>query len=53
MLVLKGRYARNALPHNFNIDVFKCDKNKFYNEFKIKIDSCGVTFDSNDCWNLP
>ena len=24
---VKGRCARDALPHTFNIGVFKCDKN--------------------------
>ena len=46
--VVKGRCARDAIPHTFNIDLFECGKNNstklklIYNEFGNLIDS--VTF---------
>ena len=52
-----GRCARDALPHTFNIGMFKCDNfttiKYIYNEFDILIDSCDVAFDISNWWNLP
>ena len=50
-LNVKGRYARDALPHAFNIGVFKSVKmnsatrKQFCNETNI-IEGCNVAFDN-------
>ena len=55
----KGRCAREALPHAFDIGVFKCGKSNpttikhIYNEAEILNESCDVAFDSNNWWNPP
>ena len=55
----KGRCAREALPHAFDIGVFEYGKSNsttikhIYNESENLNDSCDVTFDSNNWWNLP
>ena len=52
--VVKGRWARDVLPHSFNINVFETIKNNsttiklIYNESAKFIDNCDVDFDSND-----
>ena len=57
--VVKGRCAGEALPHAFNIGVFKyCERNPttikhIYDESENLNESCDVTFDSNNWWNLP
>ena len=54
MPVVKGRCARDALPHTFDIGVFKCGKIDFTTIKHINhksgnlIDSCNGIFDSND-----
>ena len=56
--VVKGRRARDALPHVFHIGVFKFVKAIFtaikhiYKEYANIIEDCYVVFDSNDCWNF-
>ena len=55
----KGRCAREALPHAFNIGVFEYGKSNpttikhIYNESDNFNESCHVAFDNNSCWNLP
>ena len=50
--VVKGRCAREALPHAFNIGVLKYDKSNpttikhIYNESENLNESCDVAFDS-------
>ena len=57
--VAKGRCAREALPHIFDIGVFKYGKSNhttiknIYNESENLNGSCDVAFDSNNWWNLP
>ena len=57
--VVKGRCAREALPHAFNIGVFKYSKSNpttikhIYNESENLNESCDVAYDSNNWWNLP
>ena len=57
--VVKGRWYRDALPHAFNIGVFKYGKNNrttiqhIYNKFEILNESCDVGLDSNNWWKLP
>ena len=57
--VVKGRCARDALPHAFDIGVFKYSKSNpstikhINNESKNLNESCDVAFDSNNWWNLP
>ena len=56
--VAKGRYAREAQPHAFDICVFKYDKSnpttiKHINESENLNESCDVAFDSNNWWKLP
>ena len=52
--VVKGRYAREALPHAFNIGVFKYGKSNsttikhIYNESENFNESCDVAFNSNN-----
>ena len=59
ILVVKGRSAREALPHTFNIGVIKYDKSNpttikhINNESGNLNESCDVAFDSNNWWNLP
>ena len=48
----------DALPHTFNIGMFKSIKNSatikhIYNEPANIIEGCNVAFDTNDCWNFP
>ena len=56
--VVKGRCAREALPHAFNIGVFKYDKRNpttikhIYNESENFNGSCDVAFDSNNWWSI-
>ena len=56
--VVKGRCAREALPHVFNIGVFKYGKRnpttikQIYNESENFNGSCDVAFDSNNRWNI-
>ena len=57
--VVKGRCAREALPHAFDIGVFKYGKSNhttikhIYSESENLNESCDVAFDSNDWWTLP
>ena len=57
--VVKGRCARDALPHAFDIGVFKYSKSNpstikhINNESENLNESCDVAFDSNNWWNLP
>ena len=57
--VVKGRCAREALPHAFNIGVFKYGKSNpttikhIYNESENLNGSYDDAFDSNNWWNLP
>ena len=56
MPVVKGRCPRDALPHIFDIGVFKCGKailplKHIYNESDNVINSCDFAFDSNTRWN--
>ena len=57
--VIKGRCAHEALPHAFNIGVFKYCKSNFApikrikNEFENLNESCDIAFDSNNWGNLP
>ena len=57
--VVKGRCAREALPHAFNIGVFKYDKSNpttikhIHNESENLNESCDIAFDSNNWWKLP
>ena len=57
--VVKGRYAREVLPHAFNIGGLKYGKGNrttikhIYNESENLNESCDVGFDSNNWWNLP
>ena len=57
--VVKGRCAREAPPHVFDIDVFKyiisnpTTIKHIYNEAENLNESCDVAFDSNNRWNLP
>ena len=51
--VVKGRCAREALPHALNIGVFKYHKSNsttkyIYNQFENLNESCDVAFDSNN-----
>ena len=56
---VKGRCAREALPHAFDIGVFKYSKSNpttikhIYNEFENLNESSDVAFHSNNWWNLP
>ena len=56
--VVKGRCAREALPHAFNIGVFKYGKRNpttikhIYNESENFNGSCDVAFDSNNWWTI-
>ena len=56
--VVKGRCARDALPHAVHIGVSKFVKTIFtttkhiYKESAHIIEGCNVTFDTNDCWNF-
>ena len=56
--VVKGRCAREALPHSFNIGVFKfvltiSPAIKHINKESANIiESCTVACDTNDCWNF-
>ena len=57
MLFVKGRCARNMLPHTFNIGMYKSSKNftrikHIYNESTNLTDSCNVAFDTSDLWNF-
>ena len=55
----KGHYAHDALPHTFSISLFKSIINNsatiihIYNKSANIIESCNITFDTNDCWNFP
>ena len=57
--VVKGCFARDALPHTFNIGEFKStEKNSalieyISNECENIIEGCYVAFYTNDCWNSP
>ena len=57
--VVKGRCARDALPHSFNIDVFENAKNSYTtikhinNESENFIDNCDVALDTTGWWNQP
>ena len=57
--VVKGRCAREALPHACNIGVFKYGKSNpttmkhIYNESENLNESYDIAFDSNNWWNLP
>ena len=57
--VVKGRCAREALPHAFNIGVVKYGESKptiikyIDNESENFNESCDVAFDSNNWWYLP
>ena len=56
--VVKGRCARDALPHAFHIGVFKVVKTisttmkHIYKESSNMIEGRNVAFDTNDCWNF-
>ena len=56
--VVKERCAREALPHAFNIGVFKYGKRNpttrkhIYNESENFNVCCDVAFDSNNWWNI-
>ena len=51
--VVKGRFARGALPHAFHIvkTIFTKIKH-IYKESANIIEGCNVAFDTNDCWNF-
>ena len=55
MTVGKGRCAREALPHTFDIDVFRPVKKKstttkhIHNYSANITEGCNVAFDTNDC----
>ena len=57
--VVKERCAREALPHTFNIDVFKYGRGnsttikQIYNESENLNESYDVAVGSNKWWNLP
>ena len=57
--VVKGRCARDAIPHTFNIGEFKSVKNDstaikhIYNEPANIIEGFNVAFYASDCWNFP
>ena len=57
--VVKGLCAREALPHAFNIGVFRYGKSNpttikhIYNESENLNESCDVAFDNNNRWNRP
>ena len=57
--VVKGRCDREALPHAFDIGVFKYGRSNHTtikqscNESENLNGSCDVAFDSNNWWNLP
>ena len=57
--VVKGRCAREVLPHAFDIGVFKYGRSNhttikhIYNGSENLHGSCDVAFDSNNWWNLP
>ena len=57
--VVKGRCAREALSHAFDIGMFKYGKSNptpikhMYNESENLNESCDIAFDSNNWWNLP
>ena len=56
--VLKGLYARDALPRAFHIGVFKFVKTistaikHVYKESLNVIEDCNVAYDTNECWNF-
>ena len=56
--VVRGRCARDALPHAFHIGVFKFAKTisttikHIYTESANIIEGCNVAFDTNDCRNF-
>ena len=58
ILVVKGRRARDALPHAFHIGVFKVLKTisttvkYIYKESANIIEGCNVAFDTIYCWNF-
>ena len=55
MPIGKGRSARDALPHTFDIGVFKAvkiilpPKKHIYNSSANTIEGLSVAFDTNDC----
>ena len=59
MLVVKGRWSRDVIPHTFNIGMFKSFENKsttiknVFDESANIIEGCNVAFDTFDCWNFP
>ena len=58
MPVDKGRCARDALPHAFDIGVFKfffaisTTIKHIHKESANIIEGCNVACDTNDCWNF-
>ena len=56
--VVKGRCARDALPHALHIGVFKFVKTistamkHIYKESANIIEDCNVAFATKDCWNF-
>ena len=56
--VVKGRCARDALPHVFHIGVLIFVKTIYtttkhiYKEYTNIVEDCNVAFDTNDCWNF-
>ena len=56
--VVKGRCARDALPHTFHFGVFKFVKTistaikHIYKESENIIEDCNVAFDTKECWNF-
>ena len=56
--VVKGRFARDALPHAVHIGVFRYVKTisstikHIYKESANIIEGCNVAFDTNDYWNF-
>ena len=58
MPVVKGRYARDALPYAFYIGVFRIIKTistaikHIYKESANIIEGCNVAFDTSDCQNF-
>ena len=57
--VVYGRYACEALPHAFNICMFKYGKSNsttikhIYNQSENLNESCDVAFESNNQGNIP
>ena len=54
--VIKGRCARNALSHTFNIDMFKRNSTTIkhiHSESANLIDNRDVAFDTNNSWSQP